>query len=272
MPEETGQQAGQIISQTDYTPSDFSNASWEVLGELVDNTEFQPMEIKALNGGEVPVDPMFRDYGGVPRERSEKRWHLPAHLAVRNEAEQGAENTDPKTIPQSLTEYDLDNIRAEAYARGREEALAESAATQLERVARIEDSIATLVKDLSNQVKAESLQAEANAVQLAVEISSKIINSAVEINPEYIVELVHEALTLSGGAKVRKIRVSPQDFEYLEYAGIRKKLTQVEGDWDFEADATIRAGCILESSSGEVNFELDKAWERVRDNVVKVLR
>jgi flagellar biosynthesis/type III secretory pathway protein FliH len=49
-------------------------------------------------------------------------------------------------------------------------------------------------------------------------------------------------------------------------------MKEYDGSWSFVQDETIRAGCVVETSSGEVDFRLDQAWERIKDNVVKVLR
>ena len=113
---------------------------------------------------------------------------------------------------------------------------------------------------------------ERQAVELALQVARKIIEQAVEINPEYIIPIIREAITSSGSAIIRKVRISPQDMEFVEYAGLRKQLKEFDGSWDFEADESIRSGCIVETSASQIDYQLDKAWERVRDQVVKVIR
>jgi flagellar biosynthesis/type III secretory pathway protein FliH len=116
----------------------------------------------------------------------------------------------------------------------------------------------------------QELQAlEASAVKLAVEIGEKIVGHAVEINPEYITNIVRQALGKAGGAAIKTVRVSPQDLEFIQVVGVAKQLKEFDGTWAFEADDTIRAGCVVSTSAGEVDFQIDKAWERMRDAVLK---
>src|SRR5690606_16120529 len=117
-----------------------------------------------------------------------------------------------------------------------------------------------VLKDLARQIEERITQTEKDAVALALEISKKIIDTTVEVNPEYLVHIVREALGQAGAAAIRKIRVSPQDYEFIEVVGLRRQF-ESEGSWDFEADETIRSGCIVETSGGEIDFQLDRAWE-----------
>ena len=34
--------------------------------------------------------------------------------------------------------------------------------------------------------------------------------------------------------------------------------------WTFEPDESIHIGCVVVTAAGEVDFNLDKAWERIR--------
>jgi len=53
--------------------------------------------------------------------------------------------------------------------------------------------------------------------------------------------------------------------------GIARMLKEYDGTWLFEADEGIKSGCVVETSAGVVDFQLDQAWERVAGNVVRVI-
>ena len=36
------------------------------------------------------------------------------------------------------------------------------------------------------------------------------------------------------------------------------KFQEFDGSWNFEADETIKAGCVLESSAGLIDLQIDK--------------
>ena len=91
------------------------------------------------------------------------------------------------------------------------------------------------------------------------------------INPEYITQIVKEAVRSVGGASILRVRVSPEDMEFIKVVGLSEQLGELAKGWAFEADATIKSGCIVDSSAGEADFQLDRAWERIRAGVIKSL-
>jgi flagellar biosynthesis/type III secretory pathway protein FliH len=60
--------------------------------------------------------------------------------------------------------------------------------------------------------------------------------------------------------------------EFIEVVGVKKNLRGFDGTWNFESDPTIKSGCVVESSAGEIDFQLDKAWERIQTAVVRAAR
>ena len=93
---QSNQTTGTNLTQTTFVETPYEDASWEVVGEVADNSEFMPMEIEAIPAsGQTIVDPMFADYGGFADGGEKKRWHLPEHLSgsMRAEQEKEAEDT-----------------------------------------------------------------------------------------------------------------------------------------------------------------------------------
>lgn len=258
------------ITQKDFVETPYEDASWEVVGEVADTGEFEPMEIESIEAGpSLITDPMFADYGGFPSPGAGKRWHLPEHLSATKKEKRQEAAPEEETI--AMTQAQIDALKSQAYAQGKNDGASEAERISAQKVAQLEARLGATLSDMASQVKESSAVTEREAIDLALAISKKIVGFAVEINPEYIIPVVNEALSLAGGAAIRKVRVSPEDMEFIEIVGIGKHLKAFDGTWQFEKDESIRSGCVVETSAGQVDFQLDAAWERIKDNVVKSL-
>jgi flagellar biosynthesis/type III secretory pathway protein FliH len=60
--------------------------------------------------------------------------------------------------------------------------------------------------------------------------------------------------------------------EFIDLIGPKRLLKDYDESWTFEAEPAITAGCIVESSAGQIDFQLDAAWNRIKDNVLKAVR
>ena len=258
------------IRQSDYHPTEYSDSSWELVGERQSTEDFVPLGVEVVSQSENVVDPMFDNFGGLSPQTGPKRWHLPTHLAHKTPQDEARELVDEKR--QSFSEEELGLLRQEVLQSGIKTGREEAEKHHKTEREHWERRVTDLFKDLNTQLE-ERLQAlERKAVELAVAIGRKIIDGAVEINPEYILKVVSDALALSGGASILRVRISPQDMEFMEVIGAARQLKEYDGSWKFEVDDTIKAGCVVETSAGEIDYQLDSAWERVRENVIKVLR
>lgn len=259
-------------SQKDYEPTAYEDSSWEVVGELVETKEFVPMPVQILPATTVYSDPMFADYGGIPENPEIQRWHLPDELLVSERRKRGPSET-AQEIPQvSLTEQELATLKDSAYQEGRLAGVEEAASQSNERMAAIEKRISEIISDLSKQTDEHRLQTEKRAINLAIAIAHKLTHHSVEINPEYILPIIREGLGLAATAVVKTIKVSPQDLEFIQLMGISKILKERDDNWEFVADAGVRAGCILETSAGEIDFDLESAFARIKDQALKVIK
>ena len=169
-----------------------------------------------------------------------------------------------------MTEDELAQRLHEAEAQGFERGAAESTAQHEAQLAEARASIETMLQDLSAQYQERLRQIEANAISLSLKIAKKLLAAAVEFNPEYIVHIVREALEHAKTAAVQEVRVSPQDFEFIKILGIEsmKGFEHVP----FVADESIRAGCIAQTSAGEIDYNLDDAFARIEEKIVQVCR
>ena len=267
----SGEQEANLKSREDYSPTPYDDQDWEIVGQVDPHAEsFVPMEIKVLNQGGQSDSSMFEDYGGRVVGDATRFWHLPESRAyVPPQAEQQKDQGPPK---RTLLESELQQLLDEARTRGREEASQALATVQIEESRALQHRLIDLFNDAQTQLLEHCKVTEQAAVKLAVDIAERLVGFAVEINPEYIVEIVRRALGLAGNAQVMRCRVSPQDHEFITVMGLRDRLKEFEGNWSFEADPSVRAGCILETSAGEVDMRVDEAMERIKDNVVRIIR
>ena len=123
---------------------------------------------------------------------------------------------------------------------------------------------------MGSQIQQEVEAVERRAVEFALQVARKLVGTIVEINPEYILQVIKDAVKLTGGATIKAIRVSPQDLEFIKMLSPERQFKEFDGSWSFQPDDTIRAGCVVETSSGEIEFDLDKTWERINESVTKV--
>lgn len=268
----TRDQEANLRTRDDYNPTPYDDQSWEIVGEVDPNAEsFVPMEITILREeGVEATNPMFQDYGGCVVGSAARFWHLPQSSAYIPPEDETKKDLGPPK--RTLLESELEEMLEKAKAQGRDEATQALATVQLEESRALQHRVLELFSDAQKQLLESLKLTEQQAVRLAVEIAERLVGFAVEINPEYIVEIVRRSLGLAGNAKVIRCRVSPQDHEFITVLDLRERLKEFEGDWNFEADESVRAGCVLETSAGEVDMRVDQAMERVKENVVRIIR
>lgn len=260
-------QAQTAISQTSFKEAPYADSSWEVVGELVSNTEFQPLLIESVGVNQMTSDPMFADYGGIPASETSKRWHLPEHLS-----KEVAEKEQTQAVEEhfhKFTEEQLQALKTQAFEEGRKQGQVQGFEESKQQLVIVGQNFSTLLQDLQAQTEAQAKEVEQQALKLALAIANKLVGYAVEVNPEYIVTLINQALGKAGGANILKVRVSPEDFEFIEVVGVAKNIKDYDGSWKFEADASVKSGCILDTGAGEVDFQLDRAMDRIKDAVLK---
>ncbi|RIL05319.1 MAG: hypothetical protein DCC75_11815 [Proteobacteria bacterium] len=254
-----------------YKASEYEDASYEQLGQQSESLEFTPLEVPIIRTTAEGTDPMFADFGGQTPANVKQRWHLPEHLSLHaKEIEEQRKKEEEAKIRLSPEEFEA--LKAKEFERGRQQGTQEAVEQGSERLSHIESRLETVLKDIAVQVKEHGQEIEKQAVELALMIGKKLVDQAVEINPEYLIPIINEALKLAGGAGVMKIRISPQDMEFVELVGISKRIKDFDGSWSFESDATIKSGCVIETSAGQIDYQLDLAWERIRDNVVRIIK
>jgi len=253
-----------------YKPTEYADATWEIVGEPPKSDQFQPMELERVDGGsKQKINPIFADYNEEEVIEGDKRWHLPKGLMHKVKK---AEEEEKKDTSIRISEEDLETIRQERFEKGQAEGQSKAAEKYKQDLQAMEEKLSQTILDMDTQLKEQVTAIEKEAIQLALAISKKIVTFAVEICPEYIEGIVESAISKAGAANISKVRVSPEDMEFIEIVGLNRRLIESETKFEFEGDSTIKNGCIVETSAGEIDFQLDEAWERIKDNILKVIR
>jgi flagellar assembly protein FliH len=165
-----------------------------------------------------------------------------------------------------LDESALHAALQESYEQGRLSAREEVTQAQLQ----LEERYRLLWEDMQTQLDEVLRLNETKAVELAMQVAKRMVGNVVENQRDYIHQVIQEAIKLTAGAEISAIRVSPQDYEYLQLNQYGDKKKVVAGEHiSFISDESIRAGCVLVTTAGEVDFDLDKAWERIRSKALQ---
>ena len=257
------------LTQKSYQPTEYEDESFPVVGAPPSALEFVPMNIAVLDA-DTPVDKMFADYGGVDAAKKPSRWHLPENIGWKSEEEKKKERQQRIEPTTQYTEREIAKIKADAHEEGRLNGFESAVEENAKKLLAMEERARSLLSDLKAQIEEHRAITERKAVELALQISKLILEHAVEINPEYIVNVIRDALGKVGSSTVHSVRVSTQDLEFINVLGVRAVLKEFDGSWDFIADPAIKSGCVVECSSGQIDLRLEEAWERIRHNVVKV--
>lgn len=254
-----------VLSQHDYEPTPYAATSWEIVGERCQVRDFVSMDLEVLKDDRTTPDPMFLNFGG-PHSGIDHgtSWRTPGS-DVREEV---VEEATPE-IDWSLIETQLE----EKFAEGKEQGYAEGYAAAEVKIIEKYEILSAQMKQVTDGISAavqEHIGAvEKRAMQLSIEIARKILQTTVETEPDYILAVLRQAMGNLGAAKPLRIKVSHQDYEFLDVVGLPPDLAEGELGVEYVADPSIVSGCVVETDFGELNLELDVLWNEVKQALEK---
>jgi flagellar assembly protein FliH len=289
--------ADQRPSVKTFRPTTFELCQFEVIAKGGDLSNFAATDFACVEKTVQVSDPMFEVFDDIEAspvsedlaadsEAATENSELGGQVGVSEEESVETEFADGEEITEYVRELkqevarleeertaleeeharQLEELRTQVSQEVRQEVEKESA----ERVKAVEERYATLIEDMNTQIQEGIDGVERRALEFALQVAKKLVGTTVEVNPEYILGIIKEATKLTGGATIKAIRVSPQDLEFLKMLSPDKQFKEFDGSWSFQADETIHAGCVVETSSGQVELDLDKAWEKIKESVIKV--
>ncbi len=248
-------------SQATFSPTPFSETEWEVVGKRIEVVEFMPMDVEVIESELTRPDPMFADFGGGVAGKSQ--------MSLGGETQQ--EDSEP-VIDEAL----LEAVRAEAFEagrlQGREEAMQEASQQGDERHSELLKELKQFELQLVREVKTVAARTEKCGFELALSIARKILATTAEARPEYILDVIRSALESTGAGKALRVRVSPQDYEFLEVIGLPPDLSSEETGVTYVADESIASGCVVETDFGLVDHRLEEMWAQVKESLFSAVK
>ena len=169
---------------------------------------------------------------------------------------------DPKNLNDPKDLSDMNARLHRALEQGRAEGRAEIREEMEKRltIARTEsdERIGALMEGVAQQVRAFTASLEHDAYAFALAVAERIVKREIQLDDEIVVRQVREALRRIVGVESIKVRVHPDDEVLIRsHRAALLALTDTTRDVVIEADHTIeRGGCILESSSGNVDARI----------------
>lgn len=256
-----------VLSQRDYVPTPYRETHWEIVGESVAERDFVALEVSVLQGDAAEPDPMFEVFGKGFSRDTESIYHGPFGR--------------PKHVPGGIDEVSeeeqlaqLEAILEERYQEGLKEGHALGVAEGMAKVAEKYDELSShaqeVLSSVVNEVSEVVARMETQALDLALDIAKRILLTTVDVRPDYILEVIRAALKSLGAAKPLRIRVSVDDFEFLNVVGLPPELSTEELGVSYVADESVKSGCVVETNFGEVDMVIDRMWEQIRDSLYEV--
>ena len=149
-----------------------------------------------------------------------------------------------------------------AYEQGRADGRAdtERAVQQALACARSEadERIGALMEGIARQIRAFTAALEQDAYKFAMSVAERIIKREIARDDEAVVRQVRDALRRIVGVETVKLRIHPDDEILIRsHRGALLASADTIREVAFEPDDTIeRGGCIIESSSGNVDARI----------------
>ncbi|MHB8158530.1 MAG: FliH/SctL family protein [Desulfocucumaceae bacterium] len=148
---------------------------------------------------------------------------------------------------------------ADGYDEGRKEALAKAAAD----ASAIRDQARSVLRQAEEirRLTLDSLESE--VVRLSIEISEKLISTKLNLDPEIVVQVAKEAISMLHKRDKVFLYVHPSEEDlFEEWRGDLIKCLTPKGELHIITDSDIGpGGCIAETENGRVDARLDNRWE-----------
>lgn len=260
-----------VLSQRDYQPSPYQDSAWEVVGERLTDLEFMPLELPIIRKQAAAADPMFEEFGSMfPKD---------AIALLHNEGAEVAKTASGEVHHKREPELDpemIERIRADAFEQGRQQGFKEGEEAAKGSIAERYEELSSRVEAISSSLQEEkdrfTGETQQRALQFALAVAKKIVVTTAEIRPQYIFDVIRQGLQTIGVGTPMRIRVSPDDYEFLMVIGLPPELSTQETGIQYLADEAIKSGCVIETNFGEIDMQLERMWEQIRDNLFEVAK
>ena len=166
-----------------------------------------------------------------------------------------------------------EQIRAEARHSGREEGFRAGMEEALESMRPAAAALVEAANALREQSAASAEALERHAVDLALAIAEKMVQAALDVKPERVVDVVRGAMRLLVEREDVAVYVNPVDVDVVRDAIERYAQDSPGGPRVevLEERRVARGGAVLRTSVGEVDARLETKLEQARTALVAEL-
>jgi|GEM_PF-4102796 len=237
----------------------FKEEQWPTISGVRSHLEFEAMVVEEFSRSEE-TNPIFPDFGNS---------YKPRDKGTREPLKNKAENIAEKALRDRIDEEN-EKIRQShlaGHAQGIQETRSEMESKHEAEISRLKN----MVEQTLAELKEISRQSEKEAVELALSIAKKIVSATVELKPDYIIEIVRKGVQRLGAATPFQIRISEQDYEFLDVVGFPQDISEGELGIKYVADPLIKEGCIIETDFGIVDLELEQMWSQIKDSIYQAM-
>jgi len=252
-----------FVSQKDYTPTPYRKTLWEGFESYDLNASFLGLTLDIVSSDNFKLDPMFE----VFEEKLKTSTFSQINIETSHENEQ-----ESLIIPEEM----IDQIKNEAYQSGYENAKSELEEEYLNKLSILKNDSDEKIKELkysmSKSFEDYTDKVEKNVLNLALNISKKILETTVQLKPDYVFEVIKKALYSIPGAKSATIKLSPEDYEFVKIEGVPDEISNLPIEIKYQSDESVVSGCVIESEFGLMNLEIDQMWDEIRNNLFSVTR
>jgi len=148
------------------------------------------------------------------------------------------------------------DLERDARERGLADARSAFEAELSHAVADLREQLTATIAEIAGLRGVIAAQAEHDLVRLALEIARKIIRREVSADPDIVITLARIALERLPSRVGAKVRISPEEFEYVT---ANSQALSADNAIDLVADFAIkRGGCIVESEAGSIDARIEE--------------
>lgn len=185
----------------------------------------------------------------------------PQATAVVESNKETVEGVSPSTVSRQQAELNIEAIKSESYALGKQEA-EQAIASDLHQAV---DAFTCACTEINSLHKNLLEQSRGDTINLVMALSRKIVGRELQTDREAIVRTLQEAIEISLNSSEYEIWLNPDDFETVEKMtkSIREKFSSLKQIRLKTDPAVSRGGCRLESSICTVDATIEAQMEIV---------
>ncbi len=159
----------------------------------------------------------------------------------------------------------ITQAREEGYLEGYEKCRADLAEEIDVLKQQLSQRVETVIEDIQKQLEFYKETLEKECVKASILLAEKLLFYGVKYNPVYIESFLKEIIKIQRIAQITKIHFAPEDYENLKLINLSraKKFEGIE----FVADPTVKAGCIIETTTGGVALAPFERLEEIKEKI-----